>query len=125
MLDKTKPFQECLGQLVENVKFIQDGNAYSGNGTCLGKYTNNRLVSEEVKIAYFMGTGVQKYLDGGAQRDTQPETPPTPSAPANTDGIDEMDRPALLAYAFDKYQVKLKGNLSKEQLRDQIRGLEA
>jgi len=159
MLDKKQPFNECLGTLVDGVKFIQEDNAYAPNGTFLGVMKDGKLVktaeitpeppalpenkpngdgdSQGADSTDGEGTTDATSSAPEADQTPSPETgdsdsqpaDPSPDASATTQedkGVDleAMDRPELLAYAMETFEVKLKGNASAVTLREEIKALQ-
>jgi len=102
MLDKAQPFSTHLGALIDNVKWVQGGNAYSSNGRFLGKMVAGKLQTPSQAVAL---------------KDAPNE------APLEDELFASMGRPELLKYAMDNYNVKLKGNLSAAALREQLKEL--
>lgn len=105
MFDTKQPFNECLGTLVDGVKYIQGNNAYTARGVFLGTMKDGEL--KAVK---------QKPADPAPNVITPPVAGTNENKP-DADDLETMDRPTLLAHAMEVHEVHLKGNKSAANLR--------
>lgn len=132
MLDKNKPFITHVGSLQDGIKYSQNGKGYDNSGKMLGHVKDGRLVTgapinveppEPPEQPTAPPPDNVTPANAGETGDA-PVVPPlemlTPNKPDSAVNLDGMDRPALLAYAQDKYGQKLKGNASADDLREQI-----